>query len=292
MPIYKGSTEVASGNLYKGSTEIQDGYKATDSFYVNEITVTLPSSVTASGITWSVSTTSFTGAPGSTSSSFTLTASAGGSLNRITGNASVSMDISGVITQFSESTSNTGGLNNSSTITCTFTFPNNGGNATLSVTGMTNTTYLGSVNVTNNSSNNNFYASCNNTTAGICGNPVNGWTGGVGLPSSSAARWNFTGDTPPNASVSISLYSSGWTTGSYSSSGVGGIVNAGAGSIIGSGGTITPPTTWDSGPNGAGYANISISGYYVTGDTTVQVGSYNNYNVPGFPDCTNCAGNP
>jgi len=39
MPIYKGSTEVASGNLYKGSTEIQDGYKATDSFYVNEISI-------------------------------------------------------------------------------------------------------------------------------------------------------------------------------------------------------------------------------------------------------------
>ena len=41
MPIYKGSTEVASGNLYKGSTEIQDGYKATDSFYVNETTLTI-----------------------------------------------------------------------------------------------------------------------------------------------------------------------------------------------------------------------------------------------------------
>jgi len=39
MPVYKGSTEVASGNLYKGSTEIQDGYKATDSFYVNEISI-------------------------------------------------------------------------------------------------------------------------------------------------------------------------------------------------------------------------------------------------------------
>ena len=39
MPIYKGSTEVTSGNLYKGSTEIQDGYKATDSFYVNEISI-------------------------------------------------------------------------------------------------------------------------------------------------------------------------------------------------------------------------------------------------------------
>jgi hypothetical protein len=41
MPIYKGTNEVTSGNLYKGSTEIQDGYKATDSFYVNETTLTI-----------------------------------------------------------------------------------------------------------------------------------------------------------------------------------------------------------------------------------------------------------
>ena len=41
MPIYKGSTEVTSGNLYKGSTEIQDGYKANDSFYVNQTTLTI-----------------------------------------------------------------------------------------------------------------------------------------------------------------------------------------------------------------------------------------------------------
>ena len=39
MPVYKGTNEVTSGNLYKGSTEIQDGYKATDSFYVNETSI-------------------------------------------------------------------------------------------------------------------------------------------------------------------------------------------------------------------------------------------------------------
>jgi hypothetical protein len=41
MPIYKGTNEVTSGNLYKGSTEIQDGYKATNPFYVNETTLTI-----------------------------------------------------------------------------------------------------------------------------------------------------------------------------------------------------------------------------------------------------------
>ena len=35
MPIYKGSTEVTSGNLHKGSTEIQEGYKGVNSFYIN-----------------------------------------------------------------------------------------------------------------------------------------------------------------------------------------------------------------------------------------------------------------
>ena len=290
MPIYKGAVEVTSGNLYKGSTEIENAYKGSDSLFVNEITVTLPSSVTDSGITWSVNTTSFTGTPGSTSSSFTLTASAGGSLNKINGTADVSMDISGVGVGVSQSTSNTGGLDNSSTITCTFTFPNNGGNATLIVRNMTNTTYLGIVNLTSDTNVNSFYASCNNTAANICGNPSNGWTGGAGTVATNDARWNFTGDTPPASSVSISLYSSDWTTGSYYSSGVGGTVSASV--IAGTGGSFTESSTWDSGPNGNGYASISISGYYLTGVTTVKTTTYSGYNVPGFPDCTNCPGNP
>jgi len=39
MPIYKGSTEVASGKLYKATTNIENGYKGTNSFYVNQITI-------------------------------------------------------------------------------------------------------------------------------------------------------------------------------------------------------------------------------------------------------------
>jgi len=37
MPIYKGTTEITSGNLYKGTTEIEDGYKGVNSFYINNI---------------------------------------------------------------------------------------------------------------------------------------------------------------------------------------------------------------------------------------------------------------
>jgi len=78
MPIYKGTNEVASGNLYKGSTEIQDGYKATDSFYVNEVTVTLNFSVSGNA-SLAFSSTTITGAPGSSFSQITnnITANSG-----------------------------------------------------------------------------------------------------------------------------------------------------------------------------------------------------------------------
>jgi hypothetical protein len=66
MPIYKGSTEVTSGNLHKGSTEVQDGYKAADSFYVNETTLTIVFiDNTATGANFSGSTIIRTGVPGS-----------------------------------------------------------------------------------------------------------------------------------------------------------------------------------------------------------------------------------
>ncbi len=39
MPIYKGNTEIASGKLYKAAVNIENGYKGTDSFYINEVTI-------------------------------------------------------------------------------------------------------------------------------------------------------------------------------------------------------------------------------------------------------------
>ena len=36
MPLYKGTTEIASGNLYKSDTSIENGYKETNQFYINE----------------------------------------------------------------------------------------------------------------------------------------------------------------------------------------------------------------------------------------------------------------
>ena len=79
MPIYKGSTEVTSGNLHKGSTEVQDGYKATDPFYVNEATVTLNFSIVTGNASLAFSSTTITGVPGSSFSQITnnVTANSG-----------------------------------------------------------------------------------------------------------------------------------------------------------------------------------------------------------------------
>jgi len=39
MPLYKGTAEIASGNLYKADTNIENGYKESTSFYINEVTI-------------------------------------------------------------------------------------------------------------------------------------------------------------------------------------------------------------------------------------------------------------
>ena len=89
MPVYKGNNEVTSGNLYKGTTEIQDGYKATDSFYVNEITLTIAFvDSTSSNINLdSASSVSFTGVPGNSWTSFNRNLTRANGTVRITGAA-------------------------------------------------------------------------------------------------------------------------------------------------------------------------------------------------------------
>jgi len=86
MPVYKGTNEVTSGNLYKGSTEIQDGYKATDSFYVNEVTLTITFiDNTGSNISLTdASSVSFTGVPGTSWTSFSRNVSRTNGTVRIT----------------------------------------------------------------------------------------------------------------------------------------------------------------------------------------------------------------
>jgi hypothetical protein len=87
MPIYKGTTEVTSGNLYKATTEIENGYKGTDVVYVNETTQSfaLP---TGQSLTYTTP-VDIIGSPGSALSptvTFTGTASA---LNTISGTGAI-----------------------------------------------------------------------------------------------------------------------------------------------------------------------------------------------------------
>jgi|TARA_B110000483_G_scaffold152949_1_gene181862 hypothetical protein len=49
MPIYKGTSEIASGNFYKGSANIENGYKENNSFYVNTLTFALDFLVVGGG---------------------------------------------------------------------------------------------------------------------------------------------------------------------------------------------------------------------------------------------------
>ena len=134
MPIYKGSAEVASGNLYKGSTEIENGYKATDIFYVNEIAISF-ATPTGQSLTYTTpSPQSSNGAPGSsfTTTTFTVTSPS----NILSGTASVSgLPSTLSITGQSYNGSSVGNI---LTITIGGTFPtNNALNIALVVSGLT-----------------------------------------------------------------------------------------------------------------------------------------------------------
>jgi hypothetical protein len=136
MPIYKGSTEVTSGNLYKGSTEVQDGYKATDSFYVNETTLTIifvDNTATGSSLN-STSSAVFTGVPGSAFSSFNRSVNRTNGTYAVTGaSVSESGDLSGNV-----STSVSGSGNVSRNISISGTIPTTTRTITLTVNSTVN----------------------------------------------------------------------------------------------------------------------------------------------------------
>jgi len=119
MPVYKGTTEVTSGNLYKGTTEIENGYKATSSFYVNLITIEF-TAISGQGLTYTLPATR-TGDAGVSypSTTFTIAGTAGQRLN--TGSFAMTnlpATLSAAIT---------GGTNTSTlTVTITGTFPASG----------------------------------------------------------------------------------------------------------------------------------------------------------------------
>lgn len=137
MPLYKGSSEVTSGNLYKGSTEIENGYKGPDSFFINETTVSW-ATPTGGGFTYSTPTPqSSTGSPGTAFPSTTFTITAGS--NALTGTATIAGLPTGIT---STQSYNNSGPGNILTITISGTFPTTSYlNTALTVSGLSGVTY-------------------------------------------------------------------------------------------------------------------------------------------------------
>jgi len=145
MPVYKGNNEVTSGNLHKGSTEIQNGYKATDQFYVNTLAITINFIDAISGA--SMSTTQFQsiGTPGASFSSFTrtITTNSGRIFNGAVTVAEAGDSGNNVTASISGQGSTTATLNVSGT------YPSTGVTVTLTVNGATQV-QLPNLNVTQN----------------------------------------------------------------------------------------------------------------------------------------------
>jgi hypothetical protein len=209
MPIYKGAVEVTSGNLHKGSTEIQEGYKASDAFYVNS---TVISFIDYPGITPNPKT--FSGSPGDTISP---AATVSWSVSAPSGQAYQSTPtISGVSSPFVSSVSSNGsGFGSTNSTVATFsvnkpgTYPSNAissdyGNVTTSAP--TSTITSASLNITTANFNGGGGSGFGSTVTGsISGNSIiaNG-SGPSGTGCAAGAygfqEWSISG--VPNASPS------------------------------------------------------------------------------------------
>lgn len=133
MPIYKGSTEVTSGNLKKGSTNIENGYKETSPFYTNTNGITINFVDAISGATMDTTQFSSVGVPGASFSSFSRTITVdSGRIFSTNPTVSESGDSgNNVTTSISSQTSTSAVLNVSGT------YPTSGTTVTLTINGAT-----------------------------------------------------------------------------------------------------------------------------------------------------------
>lgn len=269
MPIYKGTAEITSGKLYKATTNIENGYKGTNSFYVNEVTVSLTA---PSG--WTLSSSSITGVPGASSGTFTLSRSGQGTLTRQTGTAA-STTVSGTNgLAFSDGNPTVGGgLNNSYSIPLSFTLPTQSISSTMSITGVTSTTYIGHISLAGNNK--------VGGTAASCGT-VNGTT-----------QWNseqapWTGYTVVAGSASgFSATCSSYTSGFYTNpSGSSDTTSFSLGSWCSQNVFTYSNQNYDT-SNGGVYQSVSVSSnHYVTGATTLKrVDMDGDYAFAGYCSC-------
>lgn len=195
MPIYKGAVEVTSGNLHKGSTEIQEGYKASDPFYVNS---TVISFIDYPGISPNPKT--FTGSPGD---AISPAATVSWSVSAPSGQAYQNTPtISGVSSPFVSSVSSNGsGFGSTNSTVATFsvnkpgTYPSNDissdyGNVTTSAP--TSTVNSASLTITTpNFSGSGGSGFGSTVTGSISGNSITNNTAGPSGTSASAGAWGF-----------------------------------------------------------------------------------------------------
>jgi len=144
MPVYKGSAEVTSGNLHKGSAEIQDGYKGSNSFFLNQTTVAWasPVAVITNMTLGAVNPASSSGLPGTTFPSTNFSIASSIANTRLSGTATIGNLPSGLT--YSQSI-NFAGPGNTITITITGVFPATSySSLLLTITGITDQTYTSS----------------------------------------------------------------------------------------------------------------------------------------------------
>ncbi len=196
MPVYKGTTEIASGKLYKAATNIENGYKGTNSFYINEVTVSF-ATPTGQSLTYTApSPASSTGAPGTAfpSTTFTIT---GGASNILSGTATVTGLPSGLTYSQSYNNSNMG---NTLTITIGGNYPTASSlNTALTISGLTNlVAFTGSFSNTYSSSNLGVFA---------------GTAGTLSAQTGLSDTFTYTNNTGSSLTVTINAFGHGLDTG-------------------------------------------------------------------------------
>ena len=184
MPVYKGTTEIASGKLYKATTNIENGYKGTDSFYVNQTTLTINfTDNTGSNATLSsAAQVTLTGVPGAAFSTFNRTVTR---VDNSTSTEGPSNAISSVTVNETGDTGNnvtstiTGSGNLSRNIAVSGTFPSQNTTVTLTVAATVN--QLTSRSVTRSSGNPLSNLSSNGGSIIFAGSWAGGDTGSISM---------------------------------------------------------------------------------------------------------------
>tara|TARA_Y100000361_G_scaffold142351_1_gene148327 strand:+ start:564 stop:1304 length:741 start_codon:yes stop_codon:yes gene_type:complete len=240
MPVYKGTTEITSGKLYKATTNIENGYKGTDSFYVNQTTLTINfTDNTGSNATLSsAAQVTLTGVPGAAFSTFNRTVTR---VDNSTSTEGPSNAISSVTVNETGDTGNnvtstiTGSGNLSRNIAVSGTFPSQNTTVTLTVAATVN--QLTSRSVTRSSGNPLSNLSSNGGSIIFAGSWAGGDTGSISMGGSvdasgslstsvsggntSGSNWNLTwgsgSGSMTSASFTLSVAeSSTYRSGTYS----------------------------------------------------------------------------